>query len=239
VSDTPGRRVAVVPARGGSKRVPRKNIRPLGGRPLIAWALETCLESNLFDEVVVSTDDQEIADLAASLGASVPFMRPAELADDHTPLAPVMAHAINELVCLGAGPEAVCCVYPGSPGLRAGDLAGAWEALEASAWASYALGVLEYSHPIQRALERDPDGLIRMLDPAVAMTRTQDLPPRWHDAGQFVWGRTSAWLEGTPIFGNAVGYELASWRTVDLDTEADWRRAEVIFRAIRELDPLD
>jgi pseudaminic acid cytidylyltransferase len=229
----------VLPARGGSKRVPRKNIRPLGGRPLIAWAIDTCLTSGIFDEVVVSTDDSEIADLAVSLGASVPFVRPAELSDDQTPLAPVIEHAIGEIGVISGMPDAVCCVYPGSPGLRPQDLRGAWEALEGSETASFAVGVLEYPHPVQRALERDPDGLIRMLDPTQALTRTQDLPPRWHDAGQFVWGRTSAWLEGLPIFGHALGYELASWRTIDLDTEADWKRAEVIFRAIRELDPSD
>jgi N-acylneuraminate cytidylyltransferase len=229
----------VVPARGGSKRIPRKNIRPLGGRPLIAWTVDTCLESGLFDTVIVSTDDPEIADLATSLGASVPFLRPAELSDDHTPLAPVIVHVIEELARQGANPDAVCCVYPGSPGLRGADLEGAWEALEASTGADYAVGVLEYPHPVQRALERDQGGIIRMIDPTLAMTRTQDLPLRWHDAGQFVWGRSASWLRGTPIFGNAIGYELSSWRTIDLDTEADWNRAEVIFRAIRELDPRD
>lgn len=239
MSDSRARRVAVLPARGGSKRVPRKNIRLLGGRPLIAWAIDTCLGSDIFDEVIVSTDDAEIAEIALALGASVPFIRPPELSDDHTPLAPVIAHAIVEMHHSEGIPEAVCCVYPGSPGLRPQDLQGAWEALESSPGASYAVGVLEFPHPVQRALERDPDGRIRMLDPTAALTRTQDLPPRWHDAGQFVWGRTSAWLEGLPIFGNALGYELAAWRTVDLDTEADWARAEVIFRAIREVDPSD
>ena len=239
MSDTSTRRVAVVPARGGSKRVPRKNIRPLGGRPLIAWAIDTCVTSGLFDEVIVSTDDPEIADLAARLGASVPFIRPAELSVDHTALAPVIAHAIREIGLGGVQPHAVCCVYPGSPTLRAEDLRGAWEALEGSTDAAYAVGVLEYPHPVQRALERDPQRLIQLLDPSLALTRTQDLPPRWHDAGQFVWGRTEAWLKGLPIFGNAVGYELAPWRTIDLDTEPDWKRAEVVFRVIRELDPSD
>jgi len=239
VSDSSARRVAVIPARGGSKRVPRKNIRPLGGQPLLAWAVGTCLESGLFEQVVVSTDDVKIADLATSLGASVPFLRPTDLSDDYTPLAPVIVHTIEKLAQQGLQPEAVCCIYPGSPGLRAEDLGGAWKALQASVDASYAVGVVEYPHPVQRALERTQDGLLRMLDPTFMVTRTQDLAPRWHDAGQFVWGRTTAWVEGLPIFENAVGYELPSWRTIDLDTEADWQRAEVIFRAIRELDPLD
>ena len=237
MTESKARHVAVLPARGGSKRVPRKNIRSLGGRPVIAWAIDTCLTSGLFDEVVVSTDDSEIAAIAAGLGASVPFMRPAELSDDHTPLAPVIAHAIRELELTGVPAEAVCCVYPGSPSLRAEDLRGAWEALESSPDAAFVVGVLEYPHPIQRALERDSDGLIRMLDPSHALTRTQDLTPSWHDAGQFIWGRAQAWLDDLPILGNAIGYELASWRTVDLDTEADWTRAEVVFRAIRDLDP--
>ncbi len=239
MTESEARHVAVLPARGGSKRVPRKNIRSLGGRPLLAWSIDTCLTSGLFDEVIVSTDDAEIANLAVGLGASVPFMRPAELSGDHTPLAPVIAHAIAEIGLHGVPAEAVCCVYPGSPSLRAGDLRGAWEALEGSSDAAFAVGVLEYPHPVQRALERDPDGLIRMLDPSLALTRTQDLPPRWHDAGQFVWGRTQAWVDGLPIFGNAIGYELAAWRTIDLDTEEDWKRAEVVFRAIRDLDPPD
>jgi len=236
VSDSGARLIAVIPARSGSKRVPRKNIRLLGGRPLIAWAIETCLTSALFDSVIVSTDDPEIAALAEENGASVPFERPAVLSDDDTPLAPVIAHAISMIEELGLHPDAVCCVYPGSPGLTPDDLRSSWATLEAAPHPPFVVGVSEYPHPIQRALTRDSSGMLRMVDPGQALTRTQDLPPLWHDAGQFVWGRTTAWRDGLPILDNAMGYELSAWRAIDLDTEDDWMRAEIVFRVMQDLD---
>lgn len=226
-------RVAVIPARGGSKRIPRKNVRPLGGRPLIAWAIETCLASALFDDVIVSTDDDEVADIALAAGARVPFTRPASLSDDSTPLVPVMAHALRTLREQGVAAGAACCVYPTAVTLAAEDLDAGWRLLATSEPVPYSVGVVRYGHPIQRALAMDADARLEMAYPDTVATRTQDLPPRWHDAGQFVWGWTDAWIDEVPVLSHAVGVELPAWRVVDLDTEDDWTRAEVIHEVLR------
>lgn len=217
--------LAVIPARGGSKRIPRKNIRPMNGRPLIAWAIETALASGEFSDVVVSTDDDEIAEIARALGASVPFMRPADLSDDNASTVSVVAHAVVHLHGLGHEFGHVCCIYPAAILVTADDLRGAREVLLASSQ-DYASTVVRFGHPIQRALALGADGALQFVDPEAAAQRTQDLPPRWHDAGQFYWGRADAWLNTTPILPNAVGYELPSHRAVDIDTEDDWLRAE-------------
>ena len=217
--------VAVIPARGGSKRIPRKNIRPMNGRPLIAWAIDTVLTSAEFSDVVVSTDDDEIAEIARTLGASVPFARPAELSDDSASTVSVVAHAVGHLQGQGHEFDLVCCIYPAAILVTADDLRGARAALLASSH-DYASTVVRFGHPIQRALDLGADGALRFVDPEAAAQRTQDLPPRWHDAGQFYWGRAGAWRQATPILPNAVGYELPSHRAVDIDTEDDWQRAE-------------
>ena len=232
VTKAAGLRVAVIPARGGSKRVPRKNVRHLDGRPLTAWAIDICQRAGLFDRILVSTDDDEVAAVALAAGAEVPFVRPADRSDDHTPLVPVIAHALEYLGVAPADDVSACCVYPTAVGLDPADLAGAWRQFEASPYA-YLTGVVRYGHPIQRALEVGPDGGLAMIDPEQALTRTQDLEPRWHDAGQFIWGRASAWLAGTPVLTNAAGYELPAWRTIDLDTEEDWLRAQLLLPLIR------
>ena len=223
--------LAVIPARGGSKRIPRKNIRPFAGRPLIAWTIDTCLRSGLFDEVVVSTDDDEIAQAAHEAGAQVPYTRPPELADDHATTADVMSHAAAQAP---AGTALICCVYPAAVLVSAGDLARGRDVLLSSPDLGYAASVVRYGHPIQRALALDEDGRIELLAPELASTRTQDLEPRFHDAGQFYWGRTEAWLARSPMFASAVGIELPSWRAIDIDTEDDWTRAELTFASVRD-----
>ncbi len=218
-------RVAVIPARGGSKRVPRKNVRPLAGRPLVAWAVGTALAARSIDRVVVSTDDPEVAEAATAAGAEVPFVRSADLSDDHTPLVPVVADAVERLGLDRAA--AVCCVYPTAVGLLAADIDAGAAAL-ADTEAAYVVGVVRYPHPIQRALAVADGGRLRMLEPDLALVRTQDLPARWHDAGQFVWGRAAAWLDRVPVLSDASGVELPGWRAIDLDTEDDWARAELL-----------
>ncbi len=218
-------RVAVIPARGGSTRVPRKNVRLLSGRPLVAWAVLTALAAQAVDRVVVSTDDDEIAEAALAAGAEVPFRRAPELSDDHTPLVPVIADAVARLGL--DRDDAVCCVYPTAVGLLPEDLDAGAALLDASE-ASYVVGVVRYGHPVQRALAMDDAGLLGMVDPDLALVRTQDLPPRWHDAGQLVWGRAGAWADQVPVLTAARGLELPAWRTIDIDTEDDWARAELL-----------
>ena len=224
-------KLAVIPARGGSKRIPRKNIRVFAGKPMLAYAVDAAHASGAFDNVVVSTDDAEIAAVAKSAGAEVPFLRPPELADDHTPTVPVIAHAIEACRQLGWSPELVCCIYPGVPLIRGQDIADALRLLERDAAAHYVFPVMPFPSPIQRALRRASDGTTRPFSPEYVNTRTQDLEPAYHDAGQFYWGRTQAWLDGLNIHANGKSIVLPEGRVVDIDTPEDWERAEALYRA--------
>jgi N-acylneuraminate cytidylyltransferase len=223
--------IAVIPARGGSKRIPRKNIRDLNGRPLLAWAIEACTRSGAFERIIVSTDNAEIADVARSHGAEVPFVRPSSLADDVAPTVDVIAHAVEWLLADGHHFDLACCVYPASVLLPDSDLLNARELLEAHPEVGYAATVVPYPYPVQRALRLSNDR-VSFVQPRYADSRTQDLEPLWHDAGQFYWGRREAWLEGRPILPNAVGYPVDPNRAVDIDTEDDWIRAEFLHRLL-------
>lgn len=225
--------IAIIPARGGSKRIPRKNIKPFCGKPMIAWSIEAARESDCFQHVIVSTDDGDIADVARAHGAEVPFMRPAELADDYTTTIPVIKHAIIECRRTGIDPEFVCCVYATAPLLSANDLRSAFDRLRESG-AAYAFAVTRFDYPIQRSLRIDDDGRVNMFHPEHYTTRSQDLTPAYHDAGQFYWGKTAAWLDGLPLFGNqSVAINLPRDRVQDIDTPEDWRRAERMFEPNR------
>jgi pseudaminic acid cytidylyltransferase len=224
-------KLAVIPARGGSKRIPRKNVRPFAGRPMIGYAVAAARAAQLFDRIIVSTDDAEIASISVSLGAEVPFMRPAELADDHTPTVPVVSHAIEACRALGWHASQVCCIYPGVPFLQAADLRAALALLEQGA--DYAFPVTPFPSAIQRALRREPDGSARPFFPEFASTRTQDLEPAFHDAGQFYWGRVEAWLAGLNIHLHGRTILVPPWRVVDIDTQEDWRRAELLYGSLR------
>lgn len=224
--------IAVIPARRGSKRIPLKNIRMMNGRPLIAWAIDVALASGEFSEVVVSTDDEEIAEIARTHGATVPFLRPAALADDFTPTIDVVAHALREMQRRGFSGDLLCCVYPAAILIDPGDLAESRSLLVESN-RNYCAAVLRYAHPIQRAMILGSRGDLTFADPDAAAKRTQDLPQRWHDAGQFYWGRVAAWGAELPILPNAVGYEIGAGRAVDIDTEGDWVRAELLHEASR------
>lgn len=225
-------RLAVIPARGGSKRIPRKNIREFCGRPIIAWSIEAALQSGCFDRVVVSTDDEQIAAAARGCGAEVPFLRPAALADDHAGTLAVMRHAV-ETLAVDRQAGRVCCIYATAPFLLAADLRRGLETLERSG-ADYAFSVTSFPFPIQRALRMTPQGRVEMFDPAHFATRSQDLEEAWHDAGQFYWGRAAAWLDAAPLFGHgAAPVILPRHRVQDIDTPEDWLRAEWLFRAMQ------
>lgn len=225
-------RIAVIPARGGSKRIPRKNIKPFAGKPMIAYAIEAARKSGVFDHIVVTTDDPGIAAIAAAVGAEAPFVRPPELADDHTPTVPVIAHAIRACRELGWRVDQVCCIYPGVPFIESGDLVDALKLLETGV-APYAFPVTAFPSAIQRALRRGADGRVAPFNPEYVNTRTQDLEPAYHDAGQFYWGAAQAWLNGLNIHANGASIVLPEWRVVDIDTPADWDRAEAMHRALR------
>ena len=197
----------------------------MNGRPLIAWAIEIAQASDMFSEVVVSTDDPETAAIARRSGASVPFMRPPHLADDYASTLSVVSHALGSLSKVGFDGALACCIYPASILITPEDLRLA-RALLLHTGHDYSSAVVMYEHPIQRALKLRPDGSLSFVDPSAATQRTQDLPARWHDAGQFYWGRVAAWQSSTAVLQNSVGYEIPRHRAVDIDTEDDWVRAE-------------
>ncbi|WP_028988638.1 pseudaminic acid cytidylyltransferase [Thermithiobacillus tepidarius DSM 3134] len=229
-------RLAIIPARGGSKRIPHKNIRPFGGKPMIAWSIEAALQSGCFDQVVVSTDDAEIAEVARAHGAAVPFMRPAELSDDHTGTIPVIRHAIEWFQRQGTAPKQVCCIYATAPFVRSDDIRKGLEILD-TADCEYAFPVTSYDFPIQRALRLTAEGRVEMFQPEHFNTRSQDLEEAYHDAGQFYWGQSTAWLVGKPIFSPAAApVILPRYRVQDIDTPEDWERAEWLFKAMKEAE---
>ncbi|MBC7617631.1 MAG: pseudaminic acid cytidylyltransferase [Candidatus Saccharibacteria bacterium] len=226
-------RLAVIPARGGSKRIPRKNIKPFFGKPVIAWSIEAALQSGCFDEAIVSTDDAEIADIARQWGAKVPFMRPVALADDYTGTIPVVRHAIEWFQQEGSPPTEVCCIYATAPFVRSEDLRRGLDLLLTDD-CSYAFSVTSYPFPIQRAIRITDQGRVEMLHPEQFDTRSQDLEEACHDAGQFYWGRAQAWIEERVVFTpDSVPVPLPRHRVQDIDTPEDWLRAEWMFKAMR------
>ena len=226
-------RVAIIPARGGSKRIPRKNVRPFCGKPMIVWSIEAALESGCFDRILVSTDDEEIASIATLGGADAPFIRPAELSDDHAGTVPVMGHAIRWLQSVGDKPDLVCCIYATAPFLRADDIKTGLETLLASD-ADFAISATGYAFPIQRAFRLNSRGRMEMFQPENFETRSQDLEPAYHDAAQFYWGRTQAWLEGVPLFSEqSIPVILPRDRVQDIDTPEDWASAERMSEIIQ------
>lgn len=225
--------IAVIPARGGSKRIPRKNIKPFCGKPMIAWSIEAAKASGCFDAVIVSTDDDEIADVARQFGAEAPFKRPDNLADDHTPTIPVIKHAAQWFEEHVKPVDFVCCLYATAPFLEAGDIQRGLSLLKDSD-ADYAFSMTSYAFPIQRALRMSTTGRVDMFQPQHFNSRSQDLEDAWHDAGQFYWGRADAWAQEKPLFaGQSVGIPLPRHRVQDIDTPEDWVRAEWLFKAMQ------
>ena len=230
--------VAIIPARGGSQRIARKNLKLFNGLPIIVWSIRAALASGLFDCVVVSTDDEEIAQVAREHGAQVPFMRPALLADAFTGTAAVIEHAI---AALDRSFDLVCCIYATAPLLQTRFLRQGFEALNAAPHASYAFSVCSFGFPVQRALLIDDAGTLAPMHPEYRNVRSQDLPAAYQDAGQFYWGRSEAWLRGDVIF-SALSLPVIVPRHLvqDIDTEEDWLRAEYLYAALKsggELQP--
>ena len=226
-------KIAVIPARGGSKRIPRKNIAAFCGKPMITYAINAARKSGLFEHIIVSTDDEEIVRIANEWGAETPFMRPAELADDFTPTVPVIAHAITACRALGWKIDHACCIYPCVPFIQVDDLKRAFELLQTGG-AAYSFPVTEFPSAIQRALRRLPDGKMQPFYPEYELTRTQDLERAYHDAGQFYWGTAQAWLTNNNVHRSGVGLVIPGWRVVDIDTPDDWDRAESLYAAFNK-----
>jgi N-acylneuraminate cytidylyltransferase len=226
-------KIAVIPARGGSKRIPRKNIKEFCGKPMIAYSIEAALQSGCFDKVIVSTDDTEIAEVARRYGAEVPFIRPAELSNDYTGTIPVIRHAVEWCMQQGVDAQLVCCLYATAPFVTPKYLQqGLHQIIEQDA--DYAFTVTSYAFPIQRAIKISPQLVIEMFDSNNFNTRSQDLEEAWHDAGQFYWGKAEAWLSEKIIFGpESTPVILPRHRVQDIDTFEDWDRAEWLFKAMQ------
>lgn len=225
--------LCIIPARGGSKRIPRKNIRPFCGRPMLAWAVDHARASGCFGEIMVSTDDPEIAQAARDCGAAVPFLRKAETAGDHATTADALAEVLLGYKEQGGLPALACCLYPTAALLSPGRLREGKDRLESDPELEGAASVLPYPHPVQRALTIR-GGFLAWLHPEYALTRTQDLEPTFHDAGQFYWFRTAAFLASRLLLGpRTAPVPLGQREVCDIDTEADWARAERIFSICR------
>ncbi len=226
--------VAVIPARGGSKRIPRKNIREFCGKPMIAWTIETAIKCGYFSKIIVSTDDTEIAEVAREYGAEVPFIRPDSLSDDHSGTLPVVQHAIEWLKAESKIPDYVCCIYATAPFVQVEDLRQGFEMLVKEK-CNYVFSVTSFAFPIQRALWKTEHNRVAMFQPEHLNTRSQDLKEAYHDAGQFYWGARNAWLEGKGVFEeDSVPVLLPRYRVQDIDTTEDWVRAEYLFRILQQ-----
>jgi pseudaminic acid cytidylyltransferase len=225
-------KIAVIPARGGSKRIPRKNIRAFCGKPIIAYSIDAALEAGLFDQVVVSTDDEEITAVAREFGATTPFVRPKEIADDFTGTNAVVKHALGWFAEQGQAVVHACCIYATAPLIQPRFLREGFDTLARSD-AVFAFSVTSYAFPIQRAVRVRPDGRVEPFYPEHRMTRSQDLEPAYHDAGQFYWGTARGFLEDVPLFSpRSIGVILPRHFVQDIDTPEDWERAELMYRAI-------
>lgn len=220
--------VIIIPARGGSKRVPGKNIKNFYGKPIIAWPIAIAQASGLFDRIIVSTDSEEIAAVAREWGAETPFLRPANLADDYTPTAPVLAHALDVLSENGCDPEYTCCMYPATPFVLPEYLRQGLEKLRTSN-APGVVSVTTFSYPILRTLHGLDDGSVAFYWPEYELTRSQDLKEFFHDAGQFYWFNTKRFrVEKRLVMPGALPFMLPRERTLDIDTPEDWRMAELM-----------
>ena len=230
--------ICVIPARGGSKRIPRKNIKAFNGRPIIAYSIKAALESNCFDHVIVSTDDNEIAEAAKKYGAKVPFIRPAELSNDYAGTIPVIKHSIEWLEGHNNTIDNVCCLYATAPFIQSQTIFKAFQQLQESK-ADYCFSVTSFAFPIQRSIRITQDDKVDMFYPENFNVRSQDLEEAYHDAGQFYWGKAQAFKDELPIFSETASpYILPRYLVQDIDTMEDWVRAEAMHRVLQETDLL-
>jgi pseudaminic acid cytidylyltransferase len=223
--------IAIIPARGGSKRIPRKNIKNFLGKPIIAYSIEVALDSKLFDKVIVSTDDKEIARISKEYGAEVPFFRPKELSGDFTGVNDVVKDTINWLLKHNTRVDYACCIFATAPFIEKKYLAEGFEELQNSN-KSFALAVTSFAFPIQRAIKIKNNNM-NMFYPEHFTTRSQDLEEAYHDAGSFCWGRSKAFLDNEVSFSErSIPILLPRHLVQDIDTLEDWRRAELMYQAL-------
>ena len=225
-------RLCVRPARGGSKRIIKKNIKSFHGRPIISYSIDNAIKCKLFDRVIVSTDNLLIAETAKEYGAEVPFLRPKKLSGDLTPTISVIKHAINYYRARKIYFEEVCCIYATAPLLQISDLKKSFRLFNTKKW-DFVFSATEYNYTVFRSFKKLKSNGIKMLFPKFYNSRSQDLEKIYHDAGQFYWGKTEAWVKEKKFFSkNTTFLNLPNWRVVDIDTVDDWLKAEKIFETM-------
>ncbi|OGT36769.1 MAG: pseudaminic acid cytidylyltransferase [Gammaproteobacteria bacterium RIFCSPHIGHO2_12_FULL_38_14] len=223
-------RLAIITARGGSKRIPKKNIREFHGKPIIAYSIAAALESNCFDEVVVSTDDSEIAGISIKYGAKIPFMRSEKNSDDFSTTSDVLHEVISEYLKLSKRIQYVCCLYPTAPFIKANDLMKAFDMLMSDEYVDLVMPVVKFSFPIQRAF-RIRENRLEYFNPENAAARSQDLEPAYHDAGQFYFFRVEPFMaKKSLMLNNVKGIILPELKAQDIDSPEDWTLAEIKFK---------
>ena len=227
--------ICVIPARGGSKRIPRKNIKEFNGKPIIAYSIEAALKSNCFSQVIVSTDDDEISEVARKYGAKVPFVRPDELSNDYVGTIPVIRHAIEWIEDNDNTVENVCCLYATAPFVQSKIISEAYQQLISSK-SDYRFSVTSFAFPIQRAIKIVQGYKVDMFYPEHFNIRSQDLEEAFHDAGQFYWGKAQAFKDELALFSEVSSpYVLPRYLVQDIDTMEDWIRAELMHKTIQML----
>jgi len=224
--------LAIIPARGGSKRIPKKNIKNFCGNPIISYSIENAFDSGIFSEVMVSTDDEEISKIAEKFGASVPFFRSKKASDDHAPLVAVLLDVLSMYQKKGKNWDYVCCILPTAPLMSSEDIKTAHNIL-LSTKSPAIVPIVRFSYPIQRALQLDDSGIVSMVQPDFISLRSQDLKPRYHDAGQYYFIRTAILLKEKSLFPQkTIGLEVDEMKVQDIDTETDWKLAELKYRLL-------
>ena len=232
-------RLCVIPARGGSKRIPRKNIKEFFGQPIISYSIKVAIASKCFDRVIVSTDDAEIAEVAKSFGADIPFMRSKQLSDDYVGTGSVSKHAIEWCESQGQAVSDVCCLYATAPFVQAGAINKAYQQMTLEK-ADYCFTVTNFVFPIQRAIKITENNRLDMFYPSNYAHRSQDLEDAWHDAGQFYWGKAEAFKQQKIIFSkDSTPYILPSYLVQDIDTLEDWKRAELMYQVLKQVGQID
>ena len=222
--------LAIIPARGGSKRIPKKNIKQFFGVPIIAYSIKAAKDSGLFDEIMVSTDDTEIAKLAQSFGAKIPFMRSKINADDIATVADAVIEVLKYYSSKGEIPKNICCLFPTAPLIKHSSLIEAYQMLSDEDCDSI-VSVQKFSYPIQRAINLNDKGYIEMIYPEFSRTRSQDLPALYHDAGQFYWAKTHRFIEAKRFMSpRSKMYVLSELEAHDIDNEEDWQLAEMKYK---------
>lgn len=224
--------ICIIPARGGSKRIPKKNIKVFRGKPMIYWVIRAAFKSECFDKIIVSTDSLEIAEIVKNLGAEVPFLRPNNLSGDHSSVVDVVKHSIKEIKKELVDLQNICCLYATANLISYIDIKNSYDVFINENLNKILFAATLFEYPIQRALVLDKNNYASMLDKNNLYTRSQDLIETYHDAGQFYWGNCKSWLKTKNILDGGKAYIIPKWRVQDIDVLDDWDRAEMMHQVL-------